>query len=401
MKRSLYILLAVGALALLFRFVPIGIDSAVEKVVKTCAGEPDRALCYENTVPALLDIMSLEHVFSVVRLLRHTDTSYQFCHVLAHKLGERVVAKDPAKWLDAIALNPQDGLCSNGFIHGVIGGKFRAEVLDGETLDALIPDFSLACEPRENWRASLLDQAMCYHGMGHLYVFITDADIPAALALCEKTSRSSTGDFRRVCIEGVFMQLYQPLEPDDFLMLERMQVKPTPGTERAYCALFEKDEYEGACLRESWPYSRNQLLEEEGAAVRFCSGQPNQTEEQACYDTVFSVLGRQTLGRSSLAVEQCLALPDDLKEECVGRVALSYLEEDREDGAAAVGFCRALPGEDTEHCLSFLAARASFVFGTDEIRLWKFCSRLPSVLRKECITNPETGISLTGIVHLQ
>lgn len=377
------------------------IDTAAAHAIDICSKEQDRVACYEREIPLLMNTLSLEEVFEVIRAIREKDSSYQFCHVAAHKLGERIVAEDPSKWLDAIALNPRDGLCSNGFIHGVIGGKFRAEVLDGETLEALIPDFSRACEPRENWRASLLDQAICYHGMGHLYVFITDADIPAALSLCERTSFSGTGDFRRVCREGVFMQIFQPLEPDDFLMLERMAVKPTKGTVRQYCAQFEKDEYEGACLRESWPYVRTELLNEPGATEVFCAGQPNKEEERACYDTALSVLGRQTLGNSGIAERVCAEFDGEIRRECFGRVALSYLEEDRENGSAALSLCSRAGGVDTEECLAFLAQRAGFVFGEDEVRLWKFCAALPTSLVNVCVAEPGGSTPLTGIVHTQ
>lgn len=384
-----------------FFALPKDVESATDTLLHLCASESDRSVCYEQRAPTLLESMSLEEVFSVVRLLRHKDPAYQFCHVLAHKLGERIVAEDPERWLDAIALNPRDGLCSNGFIHGVIGGKFRAEVLEHATLEGLLPDFSRACEPRENWHASLLDQAMCYHGMGHLYVFITDADIPAALSLCERTSESPSGDFRRVCREGVFMQIYQPLEPDDFLMLERMEVKPTKETVRTYCARFEEDAYEGACLRESWPYVRTEILESSGAIDAFCSGQPNSEEERACYDSALSVLGRQTLGNGKAASSVCAGFTGMLRRECFGRVALSYLEEEREDGVAAFSFCSRAGGADGEECLAFLAERAAFVFGADEVRLWKFCMLLPASMRNVCMTDPQRITPLSGVVHTQ
>src|SRR3989344_5149598 len=101
---------------------------------EVCVAESDRAACYEREVAGLYPEVPVARVFGVVREIRARDRSYQFCHVLAHKLGERVVAEDPERWLDAIPLNPEDGLCSNGFIHGVIVGRFRAEVLDAETL---------------------------------------------------------------------------------------------------------------------------------------------------------------------------------------------------------------------------------------------------------------------------
>ncbi len=71
--------------------------------------------------------------------------------------------------------------------------------------------------------------------MGHLYDFITNANLPKALGLCERTVPEA---FRWVCIEGVFMQIYQPLEPDDFQLIAQMKMKSTPDTVRPFGAGF-------------------------------------------------------------------------------------------------------------------------------------------------------------------
>jgi hypothetical protein len=117
-------------------------------IVNECAKESDSVECYERVVPALYPAYSIPEVFDILREIRTIDPTYQFCHVLSHKLGEKVVAENPAAWIDAIPLNPGDGMCSNGFIHGVVGGRFRADVLDKEMLEALLPDFRVACEAR-------------------------------------------------------------------------------------------------------------------------------------------------------------------------------------------------------------------------------------------------------------
>lgn len=373
------LLFVVGAF--LVTFAPSS-KTYASKLVEVCRESTDRNACYEREVLKLLSEVNLDDVFEIIRRIRQEDPSYQFCHVLAHSLGEYVVARDPAKWIEAMSLNPADGLCSNGFIHGVVGGRFRAEVLDEKTLQAYLPDFKRACEPREDWRPSLLDQAICYHGMGHLYFFITDADVERSLKLCEDTSKSNTADFSRVCVEGVFMQIYQPLEPDDFLMIERMKVKPLKDTVRSYCARFAEDAYEGACLRESWPFFRDELMK--GEVGSFCSDQPNEQEENACYESVFSILGRQTLGVPERAIAVCNVVPEGRSEECFSRVAMSYLEENRNDARSAISFCEKAPADYSGQCLKFLIERAQFIFGESTSRA-RFCKALPLDRAEGCL----------------
>ncbi len=358
------------------------VEAAARTVVEECRAQGgDTGKCYEDTVPGLYPEYSIPEMFEIIREIRRADRTYQFCHVLSHKLGEIAVAEDPERWIDVMPLNPSDGLCSNGFVHGVIVGRFRNDVLDDERLRSVIPDFARACEPREAWRATPLDQAICYHGLGHLYMFITNADYQRSLATCEATAASPTGDFMRVCREGVFMQTYQPLEPDDFLLIELLPEKPTRENYRRICAKFSNDAEEGACLREAWPLFRKEIIEEGGAAA-FCSNHPNDVEEDACYDSVFAIVGRQTLAQPDNAEKTCTLVPAEERENCFSSVAGSILEEDRMDGARAIAFC-ARAGELESSCVRTLAERARFIFGSSP-QLAVFCRMLPQNVQNRC-----------------
>lgn len=357
------------------------VDRYAHELVAACSKEEDHATCYEREVPNLYPKVSLADIFSIIREVRSLDPSYQFCHVLAHKVGERVVAEDPERWLDAIPLNPSDGLCSNGFIHGVVGGRFRAEVLDDATLEKFIPEFARACEPREGWNPSTLDQAICYHGLGHLYDFITNANVPRALSVC---TRTTTEAFRRVCVEGVFMQLYQPLEPDDYLMIEQMPVKPTKATVRQFCASFKDPTYVGACLRESWPFFRAEIFYHDGAGA-FCSGQPDATQEDACYESVSSIVGRMSLGNPQGAAKICNGFPEARREICFSTSAEAVLEESRTDASRAVGLCELASPDITRSCINLLISRASFIFGSNTEERSRFCDAVPASEKDRCL----------------
>lgn len=382
------LVLATAVYAAFFAQSASGTFQHAQAAVETCAHEAGRDACYERDIPELLGSISLLELFEVIRTVRSLDPEYQFCHVLAHKLGELVVAQDPSKWVEAIQYNPPDGLCSNGFIHGVVGGRFRAEVLDDMTLETHLPDFARACEPRPGWQPSALDQAICYHGMGHLYMFITDADIPTALSLCEATAQSGTGDFRRVCREGVYMQIYQPLEPDDFLLIERMEVKPTKETVREFCAVYERDEYEGACLRESWPFFRDEVFT--GAGIeRFCAGQPNAAEETACFESAFALLGRTSLGAPERVLAACAEVGEQWRSMCYAHSAVTIIEEDRDAGETLVDFCNSAPDGYGNECLEGMAQKAHFLFGDSPYRS-AFCTALPMHLRSVCSSGPSS-----------
>ena len=362
------------------------VESSARAILTACnQGTSDHSPCYESEVPQLYPKLSVAEIFDVVRQIRAEDSSYQFCHVLAHKIGERVVAEDPEKWVDAIPLNPPDGYCSNGFIHGVIGGRFRAEVLDEKTLEKFLPDFKRACEPHDDWKPSDLDKAVCYHGMGHLYDFITNANLNRALSLCEQTTPDQ---FQRTCVEGVFMQIYQPLEPDDFALIAQMSVKPTKNTVRQFCATFKNPEYVGACLRESWPMHEGMI---DGTGIAdFCSGQPDAELEDRCYQSAFSIVGRLQLAKPDDAAHACSAAPANRQDLCYSVVADTILEEDRGDAKGAVAFCERSGSAFTDSCLAYLIQTAQFNFGTNTKEYTNFCRALPDTMRARCSASAST-----------
>lgn len=379
MKKSaryipIVILLCIVAVTVAHVLYPKG-SALAESIVEKCSKEMDHSRCYEREVPKLYPSYSIPELFELIREIRRLDPSYQFCHVLAHKLGEDAVAEDPSRWLDVIPMNPRDGMCSNGFIHGVIVGRFRNDTLDNVTLEKTIPDFARACEPRANWSPSSLDQAICYHGMGHLFMFITSADMRLSLDTCARITQGPTGDFSRVCREGVFMQTYQPLEPDDFALLELLPEKPTKENYRHLCAAYTNDAEEGACLREAWPFFRTEILEGTGA-ISFCARQPNKDEEAMCFESASTIIGRQLLGNDEKASAACNALPQKWQSICYIAAAQALLEEDRSSGSRSVSFCMRASEAIADICIKTLASRAHWIFA-DSPDKERFCSVLP------------------------
>jgi len=351
-------------------------------IVDTCSQGSDHEQCYEHEVPLLYGTLSIPQIFDVIRQIRVEDPTYQFCHVLAHELGEKVVAQDPAKWLNAIPLNPSDGMCSNGFIHGVIVGRFRNDVLDDAAVKKAIPDFSRACEAHAGWQPSILDQAICYHGMGHLYTFITNADLPRALSICKATTESPSGSFLRVCSEGVFMQIYQPLEPDDFLLVKHLPIKPTAANYRKLCSAFKDPDQQGACLREAWPLLYKEVQSGTGVA-EFCHGQPV-GETHACYESASAIVGRMSLQNTEQAATACGHFPSSEQATCFIASAQAQIEEDRSQGKVALELCNRAPTDIASLCVKALADRAAFLFQKGSPELDSFCKLVQEQYQTSC-----------------
>lgn len=369
-----------AALVTIAAFAHQGKDE-VQRIVQECKSAEDRALCYEREVPRLFPRLSLPEVFEVIRQIRREDPTYQFCHVLAHNLGRDAVANDPARWIDLMPQNPFDGLCSNGFIHGVIIGRFRDAVLDNATLAQALPDLERACEPRENWAPTPLDRSICYHGMGHLFDFITDADLQKSLDLCKRIDREPTQDFEGICKAGVFMQIYQPLEPEDYALIKKLPIQPDAANYRKICYSFKDPAAQGACLREAWPLFFEELKTGKGV-VKFCSGEPNLTEEDLCYVGVATIIGRQLLDDPAAVASACDAFPKDYMGKCYLAGAQAVIEEDRTRSDEAIALCNR--GPVATFCIQNLLNRRDFLFAPGSRERDAFCSALPSPYREDC-----------------
>ena len=358
----------------------------VHNMVSRCKGGVDHTACYESEVPKLFPTYTIPQIFDVIRGIRQTDHSYQFCHVLAHKLGEKLVMQDRTKWMQAIPFNPSDGLCSNGFTHGVIGGRFRANVLTDDALKAILPDFRKACEPHDSWTPTPSMQATCYHGLGHLYVYITNAQLHKALSLCDQTTKSPSGDYGQVCREGVFMQIYQPLEPDDFGMIEQMPIQPSTTTVRQFCSAYSSDpRNEGACLRESWPFARTGIVDGTGVDA-FCANQPNDAETVNCYRSASSIIGRSNLGHAGAGTRACTKLQEKWQPLCITFNATAILEEDLNAGPKAIAECMSAPSDTSKQaCLSNFADHVQFYFGKHPEKRAAFCHVLPEPQQSTCL----------------
>lgn len=375
-------ILGISLAAILFS-MPSTLESVAARIVNDCSQKPDDAFCYEKEVPKLSSEYGIAEIFAIIREIRRLDAAYQFCHVLAHKIGEDAVREDPSHWINLISLNPRDGMCSNGFIHGVIVGRFRNDTLDEATFKKYIPDFAQACEPRLEWSPSRIDQAICYHGMGHLFVFITNADLDRSLGACARIAHSTNGDFTRVCREGVFMQTYQPLEPDDFDLLELLPEIPTRENYRRLCAQYSDSADEGACLREAWPLFRSDIFDDNGMST-FCKGQPSEAEETLCYESTSAIIGRQLLGQGAKVSALCDALVPKWQSVCYIAAAQALLEEDRSKASDAIALCGRAKNDVEDMCLKTIASRASWMFLSTSPERGSFCAALPRY-KEECM----------------
>ncbi|MBI5134416.1 MAG: hypothetical protein HZA81_03485 [Candidatus Taylorbacteria bacterium] len=354
--------------------------SYAQSVVEECAGASYKPTCYDEELPKLMDEISMEEAFEVTRIVQDIDTSYRYCHVLGHKLSAKETAKDPDLWQTVIQRCPS-GVCSNGCIHGAFQERFRRESLSPEEIEKYKPQFASVCERREGFSPTGLEQASCYHALGHLFMYVTDADIDRSLSLCKELAFKGTRDFSQLCFDGAFMQIFQPLEPDDFALIEGKEV----GLDKveAFCGGYSGRE-RGSCWSESWPLFRKELFEPNNL-IAHCEALPAEPERQRCFNALMYVFTSQMGFDEDKIASYCEGMPREFRGNCFAQAASRIIETDYRNSAASASLCaRAAPNDPENLCYLELLKYSTYNFHAGSDAFYAFCGALPDPWKDKC-----------------
>jgi hypothetical protein len=358
-------------------------NTAVRKALSICEKEAHRPSCYDKEIPKFLNKFSMEEVFAITKKVQMQDASYSYCHVLGHAVSAHETKKDPSTWQEVITRCPS-GVCSNGCVHGAFQERFRTDVLTSEQIQGIAQDLRSVCEPRAGWNPTGMEQATCYHALGHLLMYITGADIPQSLVLCDDFAAQRPGssyDFHQICYDGAFMQIFQPLEPEDIALVKGKQ--PTRETVNTFCSQYG-GEQQASCVGESWPLFFNELTQNPQFVTTFC-GAVEEGFKERCYNGVFYILVVQFRFNLDQMYAYCTRLSDPLSGRCFANTASRLIETDWENIHDAVSWCnRALRIPDKDACFNELVVYASYNFHKDSGEFKALCTELEDPWKERC-----------------
>lgn len=377
-----------------FGLIPYSYEQYADGVIQACAKENYPPSCYDNEIPRLMDRgLSMEETFEVTRIIQGKVDNYFYCHVLGHRLSEKETAKDPSKWTEVVARCPT-GMCSNGCLHGAAQERFRNDVLTQEQVQSLLPELAGVCETGTGGRAFTgLEQASCYHSLGHLSMYITGADAEASVKVCDDIAVKGDNDYRKTCYEGAYMQIFQPLEPEDFALVKDIDATTTASA-RAFCGAFS-GEKKAACNRESWPLYRETFSAPSGLEA-FCSfASSDEPSKRYCYNAMFYVLTAQYNFDKTKIAALCESVPEERGAQCFANAASRLIETDYRLIPDAIALCKAAEERGTgARCYDELLFYSSFNFHKDSDALQTLCNALPEPWKGKCLSGEGTNIQL-------
>ncbi len=359
-------------------------------VIQNCAGADHRQNCYDKEIPRLMDKISMEDAFRVTRLIQKLDSGYWYCHVLGHEIAAAETKKNPDQWKDVVARCPS-GMCSNGCIHGAFQERFRAEALPGVAVGDITKQLENICEPRPGWQPTGLERGTCYHALGHLLMYVTAADIKKSLALCSDLAKTAAGDFTQLCFDGAFMQIFQPLEPEDIALVKGKQ--PAKDELSAFCRAFP-DRQRGSCWTEGWPLYLDDIVRPGGVAG-FCDALSHApAEQERCYTALFYVIPAEFRFDLTKISQYCALLPERRMGSCYANAASRLIETDWALTKSAIQLCQEAglrQRQAEENCYGALASFAAYTFRVDSPEALDLCRRLPDPWRNQCLRRNNPG----------
>ncbi len=357
------------------------------EILETCSKEPYAPGCYDREVPKLMKYLSMEETFDVVKLIQEESREYLFCHVVAHAISDVETKKDPSKWMEVVSRCPVT-MCNNGCPHGAIMERFQSETLSEKQIAQALPDLKNVCEPREGWNPTEVERSMCYHGGGHVGMYVTGGDVDKSLELCREIAIKDDGrNYYQTCVQGIFMLVFQGLEPEDFALVA--DIKPEKEELEEYCGQYSGTEF-FACRTEAWPLFFSEIKTPEGL-VNFCSFTGDHWGQTWCYGTGFGLISLELLERGEnsgveAVSDYCMALPDTRQAQCYANASSRFVQVDPKYTEQAVALCElAEKFGKSEYCYHDLLFYSRYSFHEGSQALKEYCGHFDEIRKKKCL----------------
>jgi hypothetical protein len=321
----------------------------------------------------------------VTKLIQDQDPTFAYCHVVAHKLSFEESKKNPENWKQVVNECPLS-MCDYGCLHGAMMQHFRGTTLSDSQVKLAIADIKDVCEPRPGYNPSDIDKTMCYHGLGHVAMYMTGGKPERAIPVCQSVANRPGGpDYTDICIQGVFMSVFQSIDPEDAALVR--DIKPSKEQVNAFCRSFGASE--ANCRRESFPYFVPEFVSADGV-VRFCSYATTDTQKKDCLWDVMNTVTNNILEKGQGTAElldYCGAFTQPLRGWCLSGAAMRLVQNDPgRNAAAANAICvSASAGAGQNECYDNLLYYAAFTYPGHSDAFVSYCTQLSEPWKELCL----------------
>jgi len=335
--------LAVGASFLYFRDARPKPEASVSVAVKDLnlamenCFEQNKKDCYVQVAKDALEKFPYPTILQAFAQIETQPKILTRCHPVMHYLGRLEYQKTRNITQTLIRSRPT---CISGSYHGAVEGYFMAQDIPLNDPDDELYTKTLTgiCGQSSDYpQQEIYNQ--CNHGIGHALMFVTDADLPRSLKLCDALSSAVES---RLCYTGVFMEnsnsSTDPNHPSKYIKADN--------------PLYPCDElgkqYESTCYALKAPYFFTSTGGDWDKTIELCGKIPQQ-HQGGC----FSTIGANQVGfvtDSAALNDNCQRLPSKFRSSCAQGVASHLIIRYGGDYKAAMAFCAQVPLSNKQAC---------------------------------------------------
>jgi hypothetical protein len=267
-----------------FNYPGRGYKLAAESIQKSCSNSKYKDSCYAEKFYNLSLSRPFSFTHGVLEELDKLDNTVSDCHFIAHSIALAEVIKNPEGWMSLFkTLDISE--CSNGFMHGIIEGRGRADknfTINPDTAYAICKEIEI----NRPDKAYFDIHKNCIHTIGHLILVQEGGDVDKSVNICN----ALTEDSKLHCLIAVFMENLQQqnLRVHDIrnsLIFDDTGKKEEINRCRKYTGIASE-----ACWQNiSWlfnkvnEFNKNKLYED-------CSNAPDELTLAKCYSWGASVM---------------------------------------------------------------------------------------------------------------
>jgi hypothetical protein len=179
------------------------------------------------------------------------------------------------------------------------------------------------------------------------------------------------------------MQIFQPLEPEDFALIKGKEV--AKDDIESFCNKFSGKK-KAVCWTEGSAPFREEIVQSPQNLVKFCGKADEGTDRNRCYTgLVYVITARLNLDADKM-IKYCSELPPERRGTCFANAAGRMIETDYRNIDRAIGVCVESEKYSKLHeCFKELIKFSNYNFhpGSEEPR--KLCSSLPLPWNEQCL----------------
>ncbi|TSC77840.1 MAG: Uncharacterized protein G01um101429_941 [Parcubacteria group bacterium Gr01-1014_29] len=181
-------------------------DFSLVDVYRSCVdatrSQQDKGVCLKELGDYAGQYAVVSEIDAAIASLTKPEELF-WCHEFVHYAGWGLYKKTRNM---SVAFREASNRCDSGMFHGIVE-EYISEASDGRDPEQFITSVApTACE-QDVAENNLLPgiKGICYHGLGHAFMFITDNNLPQALRYCDMLSSTHAGG----CYTGAFMENLQ------------------------------------------------------------------------------------------------------------------------------------------------------------------------------------------------